>query len=71
MSGAAMVSNSRSARVYRHANALVAAPISARLVGGEMDAKSAAKDAERTEAYAYDAIDFALDAIEEARWMHR
>ena len=34
----------------------------------EMDAEGAAMDADLTEGYAYDAIDFALDAIEEAEY---
>jgi hypothetical protein len=34
----------------------------------QIDAHNAAMDADMTEAYAYDAIDFALDAIEEAEY---
>ena len=34
----------------------------------KIDADGAATDADLTEAYAYDAIDFALDAIEEAEY---
>ena len=34
----------------------------------KIDAQGAAMDADLTEAYAYDAIDFALDAIEEAQY---